>query len=708
MSERKASCNPKWDIYEAVILLDGYLKAVREGISVRQVSKDLSGILRQMAANRGISIDDSFRNISGLSFQIRSMESAFKGKTISIPASALFKRVVKLYHEDKTKYRSLLREARSMISNDERDSPSAKRSSIANPEDFLKHMNAESKIATTTCSAYVSCIRTLERYAKEHSYSSCRIFGMEKSEIIPVIRALYADKDFLYLNAKQHNRFSAAISQLMKYLEIQKWEVASNKLNMEKHPVDTYKKKSNISSHFSSDIERVLKEYFKYGFKKNSIREIMKFRRLADGLNVELPYDDNELQKEINLVGTVIEDKVFCVDNDIWLKLQKIVNDIYSHGAKVIFYETLFNIHLDLMLEYHIASAELLRSFLQVCISDFYFAKNFISYGGKVSEKEAVTAEIIRVWDSVPVMKIEEISAALPYLPVDYIRRAVSGNTNFVWTSEGEYLYIDLFDIPKADKSRIIKYVDEKCKSDSFVPLMNIPLESLEDDNPNIPLHSIYSAIYNKILSDKYCLNGKILTLNNNKVDVTLLLKQYILEKEECTFDEVAQLVVELTGSDNRQLAFNVLYDNMVRINKKRFVSLHQVDFDIDAVDQILSDIIGNQFCAIKEVTTFALFPFCGQGWNFYLLESYCYKFSHKYDLRVICFNDKNAGIIAEKRLVKKYDDLLAIHLAKTTIELVPDVIGKYLYEKGLTAKSKYTWLSDLADKAQELRKEFN
>ena len=100
------------------------------------------------------------------------------------------------------------------------------------------------------------------------------------------------------------------------------------------------------------------------------------------------------------------------------------------------------------------------------------------------------------------------------------------------------------------------------------------------------------------------------------------------------------------------------------------------------------------------------MFPLCGQNWNHYLLESFCYKYSRKYSLHVIHFNDKNAGIIAEKDFNKKYNEMLAIALARTDVELSPQAVGQYLFNTGYLAKSKYVNLSEISQRAIELRKE--
>ncbi len=106
---------PKWDIFEAAILLDGFLQTQLKTYSRLKIVKSISLQLRQMAINRGLKIDNVYRNENGISYQIKSMESAFKGKTISIPATKLFIEIVDLYNTNRAKYDTILKEAKEII-----------------------------------------------------------------------------------------------------------------------------------------------------------------------------------------------------------------------------------------------------------------------------------------------------------------------------------------------------------------------------------------------------------------------------------------------------------------------------------------------------------------------------------------------------------------------------------------------------------------
>lgn len=818
---------PKWDIYEAVILLDGYLEWLNTNQPKTKIIKRISADLRRMATNRGTEIDDIYRNENGISYQIQSIDSAYKGKKVYVPATRLFEETVELYRTDAERYIEILEEAKSMVAakqnnkeaflvwaasvlpaqrckwieknilkmehfavvfklisgsifditdtamlttiyeaagknkifqiknrklikniNDdfqtymqycsqlskkadqatdsdmlviessakslstfatlteqEAGTTASKHSMSANAPtsaaceaEFLAYLQNTAKLADKTCVSYVSSIRSAERYAIDNGYLSYSLFNEDKEKIIATASELYSDPDFISYNDNQHNRFSAAINKLLEFIGADIPEKAAASLGKRHDNQITAPAEAN------SEIVAVLKQHYEYGFKYDSIRELMRFRQFADEMGITLPEEDEALKASILSSGTVIDDKVYCKSDDMLQELQRIVDDILSSGAVVIYYESLFENKQEWMESHVITSPDMLKEYLQYNISGCSFSKKFMVKGSRCSEKDAVTDELKRIWGAHPVESVYRLSDRLPYIPIGNIWRVISGNDLFVLASEGEYLFIDRFRITKDEEEDILDFVDEICKENGFASLCDVPLGSIEEENYELTQTAIYNAIYKKVLSGKYHLNGKILTKEKSELDAVMLLKQYIKDKDECTFDEVADKVVELTGGINRQYAFQALYDDMVRVDKNRFVANRLVNFSIDEIDTVLAGFVTDNFCAIRDVTTFAMFPLCGQNWNHYLLESFCYKYSRRYSLHVIHFNDKNAGIIAEKNFNKKYNEMLVIALARTDVELSPEVIGQYLFNTGYMAKSKYAKLGEIAQRASELR----
>ena len=208
------------------------------------------------------------------------------------------------------------------------------------------------------------------------------------------------------------------------------------------------------------------------------------------------------------------------------------------------------------------------------------------------------------------------------------------------------------------------------------------------------------------MLLNQYYLNGKILTKDNKSLDVVTLAKQYLIGKNECTFDEIDKKVEEIAGTRYRYMAYDALYSTMVRVDKNRYVAHQYVKFDVDAIDEILSEMIKDKFLAIKEITSFTLFPVCGFPWNHYLLESYCYSYSKRFCLKVVGFNDKNAGIIAENDVTDGYTELLARAAARAKIELSMETVGQYYFETGYMGKRSFADLESTVERAKALRED--
>lgn len=105
----------EWDIYEAAILLEAYLK-VRDGILSRQEAiKDVSRALRIIAINQGAIIDEVYRDENGISYQFQRMDSAFSRKEVILPSTKLFDEIVELYTNKRNKYDAILSEAHDLI-----------------------------------------------------------------------------------------------------------------------------------------------------------------------------------------------------------------------------------------------------------------------------------------------------------------------------------------------------------------------------------------------------------------------------------------------------------------------------------------------------------------------------------------------------------------------------------------------------------------
>lgn len=104
-----------WDMHEAAILLETVALLHEGKVDRKTAIADVSGKLRSMAVKSGLEIDEIYRNIAGITFQMYSMESAYVGYTMRKPATKLFLEAVKMMREQPQEYERILQEAKELI-----------------------------------------------------------------------------------------------------------------------------------------------------------------------------------------------------------------------------------------------------------------------------------------------------------------------------------------------------------------------------------------------------------------------------------------------------------------------------------------------------------------------------------------------------------------------------------------------------------------
>ena len=454
--------------------------------------------------------------------------------------------------------------------------------------------------------------------------------------------------------------------------------------------------------------------YFPDGFRVKSTRELLLFRNYAEKENITLIEDDEALKKKIISSGFVLEEMVFVVSPQLLKLIREKLQEIYKSGAKIVFYEPLRKANREILETEHLYSLELFRDFLQNIPGMFFFSQEYFTFE-PLTEIEAITSDILRIWpEDRRVMSIDEIFEYLPYIPLENIKFSLLNNLKFVKLLRNRYFMTQKFIISEEERREILDFVTEACKTDGYVSLVKIPCENVKARNYELwEKDKIYTVIFNYVLRKNFKRHNKIVFSDKSEIDFITLLKHYLTGKKECSFDELAKLSEELTGRVNQARIFQVLFENMVRVDAKKFISEDQVNFNIDKIDEVLDFFIGDKkFISVKSIITFAMFPDCGRKWNLFLLESFCYRFSRKYSLVIYskphgekyCFNVRNIGFIAQKNISLSYNDLLAEVIGREDFQLTEKSVKKFLLDKGYVCNSKLKDISDIIKNSEKVR----
>ena len=198
----------QWDIHEAVILLDGLLRCQEKIITRKEAILSVSKRLRRMAENRGVNIDDIYRNVNGISFQMSSMESALAGHTIMKPATRLFAETVSIYQNDPMRFKKLLEEAEVMIRGNQ----------MTNEEKFMTWL--ASKVTPAQLSELYGTYKEIEAFSLRTKVLKRPLFEtLDYQTAKKVQQTIESNKAFRIFHRKNVSKCIAAASHYCKYLK---------------------------------------------------------------------------------------------------------------------------------------------------------------------------------------------------------------------------------------------------------------------------------------------------------------------------------------------------------------------------------------------------------------------------------------------------------------------------------------------------------
>ena len=193
--------------YEAVLLLDAYLRTVSGDASRRDAVKDCSDALRRMAINKGIEIEDAYRNTGGISFQMASMESAYRGKTITKLATKLFTETVSMYRNDRKKYEGLLKEAK-LMADGKHNGEAA----------FMTWLSK--KVSPAQLSELYMVFQEIEQQAKKAKIVKKSLYENTDIVVFKKIRSnIEQSKVFKFTHKRQMGRINSALNFLIQYAQ---------------------------------------------------------------------------------------------------------------------------------------------------------------------------------------------------------------------------------------------------------------------------------------------------------------------------------------------------------------------------------------------------------------------------------------------------------------------------------------------------------
>lgn len=567
-----------------------------------------------------------------------------------------------------------------IVSSEEKDNQTAKLS-------FNEWMAQTRGMTEEIGNRYNLAINIIDKFVRKNNFGCGFLCGSsDDAAAVATIDALLE-----FLDQSQRYRFHAALRKYREFL-IEAGAVGGKRPSIDER----------------SRVRKTLElPSFKCGFLIDGIN-LERFRSSYSQVNgVDCPLNDEKLSRIIRRMGFEFEGKVYLIDDEGKEYVRNVARQYDDSGANIIYYDKLFELNANEFFEANVLSAEMLKSLLEALLPRYRYKKSYFStVAEKRTELELLAADVRRVWGDGLRRTLDELEEKLPLIPVDKLKYVLSQDSGVVLVSKGTYIQTASFDADEEELSRLEAYIEEKCRENGSVSFDEIPFDDLRTANADFSDSAFWKS-FCKLLEDRFERNGKVLTRKGEGVDARTAVKKYCAGRSECSYDELAERAEQVSGRRSERIIVEAANSAMVRIGRDKFVADDRVKFDVDGIDLALDAIaaIGaDGFVGLKEITTFAAFPYCGYGWNLFLLESYCRRFSAKYRYETRRANSSNVGVVAAKTCALSYPQMMARALARSGRELTRDSASEYLIEAGYAERIRRDKLGSLLKEAEKLR----
>ena len=695
-----------WSIEEAVILHDAYMQIIHGAITRKKAIMDVSEKLRKMAESKGITIDEKYRNPNGIAIQLSIMEYVITDgqKGIAHPPK-IFKDAADLFKHNYDEYQAVLSRG-NIVDNDKLNTRMD--SDIRNEFESWMSQNG---LSHTTARIYGSSVKAAEKYAVEHSFAEHTLFTFDKEKCQRTASLLLQNEEFTEYDRDQHHRFSASIRKLLQFLGIEEPDFSMKKVQPEKKPEPAI----DITPETKEQYEKILLDFFaENGYQVGRAIVRGRFKRYyQDTFDCPVAESDEMIDQILTQVGKLRDGRVYPkqednTDDQLIASILNETKSLFDEGISAVYVESLFDKHRqELADQLRIYSAESLASVILEHTQGQYQIKwnSHFTPVGKTADVENDLQKIVAEFHE-PATR-EEIYEKAWFIQYDRMKYLLSTNKALINMTEGKYLYAPNLPITAAEQKRLIQLLTSELQSRSYLTdtdlhaLIQQNLPSFAINTAELPARGVRDCL-GYLLRDYFTFNGPIITEKGKVLKMADVFAEYARYHEELSLNDIEDFAAEM----NTPIYWDSVLNEMIRVSKTRLIRKDQIQFDVQAIDETLDGLLDGDYATLKDVGLFYCFPNIGYAWNHYLLESYVYLASEKFQLFHVSFGKSDTcGVIARKDSdFHDYHDIVVDALSGSQALQSKDSALQFLVDNGYQSRRRLEGIERILQEAKLLK----
>lgn len=504
------------------------------------------------------------------------------------------------------------------------------------------------QIQMATILADLSDIKRCSEYARAHNYIKKHLLLIEDAKYLEhILYEMQKDKSFIELDIERHKGLVSAMNKLIIF---RKATQNSTQVSGDFHN-NTLKSKTGYQSNVidtTVDIDLQVKEKyaailaknFEDGFRPAKAIDRNRFRMyFNDMFGDELIEDDERLVRTLMKIGTLRDERIFVKDEteqkDLIEEINETIMVTFKEGASCIYIECLFNKFQDQLAEMlHVYNVDSLENMLFNSSRKRNYFKRYNYLFGYNREPSPVNDVIEYMKKSHLPVTYTIIENELWYIPLDKIKHTLVTTPEIVNVASEAYLYAPNLPVNEEELNQITDAISGALLQRSY--LSDVELMSLiESDCPSVlmntpdyPMWGLRNALA-YLLREKFSFRGAIISNIDEEISMAEVFSDFCQHSEHITIEELKKFANEL----KTVIYWDSVYDEMIRVNQSEFICHDQIHFNIEQTDQVLEQLIQNEYTPIKSINLFLHFPAIDIPWNNFVLESYVANYSKKFRL---------------------------------------------------------------------------
>ncbi len=462
-----------------------------------------------------------------------------------------------------------------------------------------------------------------------------------------------------------------------------------------------------VPSHYcESQIAELLETEFANGIRPGSIIDRNKIRKLyRQHFGEDLPGDfafDTVLPK----VGVVHDGKVFprpSVKDGDWRDL---IERLVGNGSSVFQFSRVMELHAAELMKIGIVSAEMLREAMMREALDTYEISGEV-FAPKSEVRLADRFDSMFMPQDGAVIDMTDISKRFPYVDVAFIRNLYKGHPNLIRIDQDRYAILARIDFDDSEVSRGRSYCETAIASDGFFSLAQLRLgDSAAMNDQRLTDNALRRVFFQRFLSDDFDAHGQIVCAKGASIDGQIPLHAFLNDRSEVSLDQIESVAKEYNIAP--WLALKTAHEEMVRIDRDRFIAKDLISFDVAAIDDSIADVCEGcprPFGAFANLADFPAVP--GFSWNEYLLEAFLRRLSVRFRLvsPSVPARDVSGAVVPRSADLPCAEDAFAAIALRCGVAAETEEVGDFLVATQCVLRRSTKTVGAVVSRMKELEK---